>query len=112
LTFSAGQFSFGYQKKYADQGQTAAATDALFYKDDVYGIAYAINDNLSISYNRYESQRHSVTATHNTQDTDAINIGYTVGGMTIGFQDASTDDANYTLNSKDDTRTLGVSVAF
>jgi hypothetical protein len=112
LTFSAGQFSFGYQKKYADQGQTAAATDALFYKDDVYGIAYAINDNLSISYNRYESQRHSVTATHNTQDTDAINIGYTVGGMTIGFQDASTDNAGYVLNAKDDTRTLGVSVAF
>ena len=32
--------------------------------------------------------------------------------MTIGFQDASTDNANYTVDTKDDTRTIGVSVAF
>ena len=47
-----------------------------------------------------------------TQETDAINIGYTVGGMTIGFQDAQTDNANYTTATKDDTRTIGISVAF
>ena len=38
--------------------------------------------------------------TNETQETDAINIGYTVGGMTIGFQDASTDNANYVLNKR------------
>ena len=46
------------------------------------------------------------------QETDAFNIGYTVGGMTIGFQEAGTDNANHVLNSEDDTRTLGISVAF
>ena len=78
----------------------------------MYGLAYAINDELSISYNRYESDRHSHSQVNEPQETDAINIGYTVGGMTIGFQDASTDNANYVLDAKDDTRTLGVSVAF
>ena len=29
-----------------------------------------------------------------------------MGGMTIGLQDASTDNANFTKNAKDDTRTL------
>lgn len=47
-----------------------------------------------------------------TQETDAISIGYSVGGMTIGFQDAQTDNANFTTATKDDTRTLGISVAF
>ena len=46
------------------------------------------------------------------QETDAINVGYTMGEMTIGLQDASTDNANFTKNAKDDTRTLGISVAF
>ena len=112
LNYAAGAVSVGLQKKYRNDGQTAALTDAVFYKDTVIGLAYAVNDELSISWNRYTSDRHSVTADNNEQETDAINIGYTVGGMTIGFQDASTDNANYVLNAKDDTRTIGVSVAF
>ena len=113
LNYAYGPLSFGVQKKYNNLGQTAAATDAIFYKDTVIGVAYAVNDSLSISYNRYTSKRHNnANASNPEQETDAINIGYTVGGMTIGFQDAQTDNANYTLNAKDDTRTLGVSVAF
>ena len=46
------------------------------------------------------------------QETDAINIGYNVGGITIGFQDASTDNANHVRDAKDDTRTLSLKAAF
>ena len=35
-----------------------------------------------------------------------------MGGMTIGFQEAQTDNANHVITTSDDTRTLGVSVAF
>ncbi len=60
-----------------------------------------------------EQEQHNIDADSSfTQDTDAISIGYTVGGMTIGFQDASTDNANMVKNAKDDTRTIGISVAF
>ena len=112
LTGSLGGFKLGYQEKYRNDGQTTEAGQHKFYRDTVYGLAYAINDELSISYNRYESDRHSHSQVNEPQETDAINIGYSVGGMTIGFQDASTDNANYVLDAKDDTRTLGVSVAF
>jgi hypothetical protein len=112
LVYKSGALSLGYQKKYNNPGNTVALTDPLFYKDDVIGIAYAVNDAFSISYNRYTSSRHSPSAGNHEQETDAINVGYTIGGMTIGLQDASTDNANYVLNAKDDTRTLGVSVAF
>jgi len=112
LNYAYGPLSFGIQKKYNNLGTTVATTDSIFYKDTVVGIAYAVNDSLSLSYNRYTSQRHNTAAANAEQETDAINIGYTVGGMTIGFQDAQTDNAGYTLNSKDDTRTIGISVAF
>ena len=60
-----------------------------------------------------EQTQHNVDADGTiVQDTDAINIGYTVGGMTIGFQDASTDNANHVKAAKDDVRSISLSVAF
>ena len=112
LNYALGAFSFGVQKKYHNEGQATTNVEENFYKDTVYGVAYALNDALSISYNRYESDRHDNDTLNPEQSTDAINIGYAIGGMTIGFQDASTDNAGYVLNAKDDTRTIGVSVAF
>jgi hypothetical protein len=113
LNYAYGPLSFGFQKKYNNLGTTAATTDSIYYKDTVLGVAYAVNDSLSISYNKYSSTRHSTgVASNPEQETSAINIGYTVGGMTIGFQDAQTDNAGYVLNTEDNTRTIGVSVAF
>ena len=60
-----------------------------------------------------EQKQHNVAADSSfEQETDAINIGYTVGGLTIGFQDASTDNANMVKNVKDDTRTVSIKAAF
>lgn len=116
LTGSYGNFSYGYQKKHIDAGQvTNAETDALFYGQDIIGIAYAVNDALSISYNLIEESKHDNTdadiGTYK-QETDAINIGYTVGGITLGFQEASTDNANHVKDTSDDTRTVSVKAAF
>jgi hypothetical protein len=113
INYNIGNFKLGVQKKMHNEGQTGAATvDEVRYHDMAIGIAYAVNDALSLSYNEYESRRHDNTSVNNTQTMDAINIGYTVGGMTIGFQDASTDNAGWVLNAEDDSRTLGISVAF
>ena len=113
LTGSIGNLSYGYQVEHIDGGQTAALTDAVFYRVDSIGLAYAVNDELSISYNMMEQKQHNVAADSSfEQETDAINIGYTVGGLTIGFQDASTDNANHVKAAKDDTRTLSLKAAF
>jgi outer membrane protein OmpU len=118
LNYAYGPLSLGYQKQVASLGDpvgTVATTDEIFYKNDIYGVAYAINDALSISYNKFESYRHSTgaaTTASSDQDTVAYNIGYTIGGMTIGFQDASTDNANFVTGNEDNTKTLSVAVAF
>ena len=76
------------------------------------GIAYAINDDFAISYNLYESVKHNHAATEVEQETKAINLAYTVGGLTLGFQDAKTDNAAYSSGTSDDTRTFSVKTAF
>ncbi len=113
LTGTYGNFSLGVQKKLHNEGESGATatTDAVFYKDLVLGISYAINDELSVSWNNYDSYKHDNTGAPN-QETTAYNLGYTMGGMTIGFQHATTDNDNYVKDAKDDTNTLGISVAF
>ena len=118
VNYSIGQFALGVQKKLHNEGETSTAADEIFYKDMVYGVSYAVNDALSISYNRYDSYRHNNALGTNSGNEDseqsitAFNVGYTVGGMTIGFQEASTDNAGWVKDAEDDSRTLGISVAF
>ncbi len=110
LTYGNGPLSLGIQYKFHNEGSSNSA-NSVEYKDTVIGLAYAVNDALSISYNRYESYKHDKAGSP-IQETDAISIGYTMGGMTIGFQDAGTDNAAYVKDSTDDTRTVSVVVAF
>ena len=113
LNYAYGPVNVGVQRKHNNAG-AAAGAEELQYNDTILGLAYAINDSLSISYNRYESKKKTNVAalTNATQKTDALNLGYTVGGLTIGVQSASTDNNNFILNEKDDTNTIGLSVAF
>ena len=112
LNYSVGNFALGFQKKVHEEGTTTTGAQEVRYNDTAMGISYAVNDSLSVSYNRYESKRHNPGAVNVEQTTTAFNIGYTMGGMTIGFQEASTDNANWVLDGEDDSTTLGVSVAF
>ena len=108
-----GPLSVGYQKKgYQARADAIAETNRAFYKDDILGIAYAVNDSFAISYNLYESVKHDHSVGNVEQETKAINIAYTVGGLTLGFQDAKTSNAAYSANTDDDTRTLSVKTAF
>jgi hypothetical protein len=112
LNYSYGNFKFGVQKKLHNEGQSVATTDEVRYSDRAIGVVYAVNDALSISWNEYTSKRHNTATANPEQEITAINVGYTMGGMTIGFQEASADNANFVLNAEDDSRTIGVSVAF
>ena len=112
LNYSVGNFALGFQKKVHEEGTTTTGAQEVRYNDTAMGISYAVNDSLSVSYNRYESKRHNPGAVNVEQTTTAFNIGYTMGGMTIGFQEASTDNAAWVLDGEDDSTTLGISVAF
>ena len=111
VVMPVGPLSVGFQKKAYAPLSTANGTK-LFYKDDVIGIAYAVNDDFAISYNQYTSVKHANAGTQIEQETESINIAYTVGGLTLGFADAKTSNAAYSSGSDDDTRTLSIKTAF
>ena len=124
LNYAMGPLKIGYQKAYVNIGTTAGNTlslgkssggvnDETFYKNDMMGVAYAVNDSLSVSFNRMTSNRHlNSTGDNPEQTTNALSLGYTMGGMTIGFQNARTEHSGFTRDKDDDTRTISVAVAF
>ena len=71
-----------------------------------------MNDDFAISYNIIESAKHDHAAGEVEQETKAINLAYTVGGLTLGFQDAKTNNAGYSQDTSDDSRTISVKTAF
>jgi hypothetical protein len=112
LNYAQGPLSLGVQNKYYQPETTAIATKTI-YRDHAYGVAYAVNDALAVSYNIYESTlSNDSNHARVQQETKAINLAYTVGGLTLAFQDAKTSGNNYVLNADDDTRTISVKTAF
>jgi hypothetical protein len=111
LVMPIGPLKVGYQKKaYAPISTTNAQKD--FYKDDIIGIAYAINDSLALSYNIYESTQHNNDGVNDEQETKSINIAYTIGGLTLAYADAQTSNSGYVKDTDNDTRTVSIKTAF
>jgi hypothetical protein len=85
-------------------GVAAAAERITFVENTDMGIGYAINDNLSVSYEVNKSEAHvkAVTAanvttrTDNSQDVESIQAAYTMGGMTLAVSYTETEGDNYT----------------
>jgi len=99
--YSVGPVSIGYSETYADAGITLApeSTTAAktrravggIYTSESMSIAFNVNDNMSISYTTadetYDTQDDAKTATTTdddvTESIDAIQIAYSMGGMSI-----------------------------
>ena len=97
--YSFGPVAIGYSEFYVDAGvpQTSVvATDSPktlrtsggFTEGSQIGIAFNVNDNLSISYSEstetYDAQDDATTAIADVdQEIDAIQVAYSMGGMSI-----------------------------
>ena len=95
---SFGPVSIGYSEAYLDSGVTGSAestitakafrTAAGIFENTQMSVAFNVNDNLSISYTDsedvYDSQDNASTAVADvTQDIEAIQVSYSMGGMSI-----------------------------
>ena len=109
IEYAVGSFTLGYQYSEEDNGR---ATTETGYDNTGYGIVFAINDDLSISYNNYESKQLGTTQT--TTEADSIQIAYSAGGLSIRLAEQSVDNRNYTTgaDAAKDATTLSVALAF
>ena len=123
--YAMGNFKVGaYQGKLepgkadktaTDSADTATALNGDRYESSGYGVEFAVNDQLSISYSTEEFQRTTQAAivagaktsvrTSVTSEQDTIMAAYNIGGATVGLTLVDTDNSDYTTD-KEETKTI------
>ena len=109
VEYAVGSFTLGYQYSEEDNGR---ATTKTGYDNTGYGIVFAVNDDLSLSYNNFESEQQGTTS--NTAAASSVQIAYSSGGLSIRLAEQSVDNSSYATaaaNQRDAT-TLSVALAF
>ena len=125
--YSMGPVSIGYSESYVDSGvsetQTVATTSAKtlrtsggIFEGEQIGIAFNVNDNLSISYTEstetYNAQS-SAASQDVDQEIDAIQFAYSMGGMSIKAYQMDVTNPSFDENADDSKVTeIALGLAF
>jgi hypothetical protein len=111
LNYAYGPVKVGYQTSWYHTGNEGATT-VEGYRAKNFGVAYAVNDNLSVSYQNTKSKRYSHTGDNIETDIDGYSVAYTMGGMTIAYVDNKASNANYTRNTTLTGSQVAIALAF
>jgi len=81
---------------------------------EAYGISFAVNDNLSVSYNEHNMtyKKNAAANPDVEQKSTGIAIAYTMGGATIALQNNSMDNVTGTSGTNDEITEISLSLAF
>jgi outer membrane protein OmpU len=110
-TYAVGGITLGYQYS-SDNNPGTTGDTADMYENNAYGISFAVNDDLSISYGYHESEQHQDDASNITLEGTSIQASYTVGGASIKFAETSVDNQKYQSGTNRDGRTIALTLAF
>jgi outer membrane protein OmpU len=90
VKYAIGPVTLGYQETAEDSGHGSAVA-ADYYENKHWGVSFLVNDNFSISYGEFDSNKHwNNEATADIEASyDAINASYTMGAMSIRYQESS-----------------------
>ena len=106
--YAMGPATVGYQKSTIDFGGNGSAREEV----DAWGIAFNVNDDLSISYGEREVEYAKASSTHVTEDGEGIAVAYTMGSMKLAGNRNEVNNNNGTTNNKDEMTEIALSFAF
>jgi len=117
ITLDLGPISIGGARSGILTGKTVGSTDVDYYRNNMYGIAFNINDDLSVSYGKHESEQNFVNPGLKeavTMDISSWQIAYSIGGASIRYADSKVTNRSYqtTTDYDQDARAISVSLAF
>ena len=119
--YAFGPVTVGVQQNYTSGSVDGTGIHAQANEVTIMGIAFNVNDNLSISYEDYENEylKSASAATGATagqadvtQDADGIQIAYTMGGATLRISDVSVDNSGGTAGNSEDRTEVSLLMAF
>ena len=113
LKYAAGNFTVGYGKSYQAPelttvvGSGATLTEAEYYDNTGMSLAFAVNDDLSVSYTREVSEQNLANSGTVTYDVemDSVQVAYSLGGATLSIARADVENVGY-INGYDLEETI------
>jgi hypothetical protein len=106
--YSFGPATFGYQMSRIDNGANGSNNQ----NTDAWGLAFNVNDSLSISYGEREVEYENAGAADVTEDGEGIAVAYTMGSMKIAGNRNEVSNNDGTAGSSDQMTEIAVSFAF
>ena len=111
--YTMGSITAGVTLSDSNNARSATGANDGGREVEAYGVAFAINENLSISYNQHNMTYKKVGAGPDVeQESTGIAIAYTMGGATLAIQNNSQDNSSGTANSNDEITEISLSLAF
>jgi outer membrane protein OmpU len=119
ITYDIGPLSLGYGGAVFATG-FEASTNPGYYKNHMYGVAFNINDDLSISHSYYDTRKEDIANTAAVEEqtryveVSSTQVAYSMGGASVRLARTEADNMGFTTGaSGDQTATiLSVGLAF
>ena len=111
--YTMGPITAGVTLSESNNTRTAAGVNNGGREVEAYGIAFAVNENLSISWNQHNmTYKKNGSSADVEQESTGIAIAYTMGGAKIAIQNNSQDNSGGTAGSNDEITEISLSLAF
>jgi hypothetical protein len=113
IKYTMGQITAGYTRKDSNGGGTiggsALASSNIDVKENHYGLAYAVNNNLTIGANLFkaEAKGASVGAFTNEAEIKVVQVGYNLGPVALTAGYAKAENLDGSANSTHDADGIG-----
>ncbi|MDC0344137.1 porin [Pelagibacteraceae bacterium] len=114
---AAINYAYGPVKVGVQKSRVQVINSDTSYDSEIFGIAYAVNESLSVSFNEIEQEKmlgdgNGATQDPNKQKATALNVSYAMGGATLGIQTVDVKNSGFTNDLDGSGTTIGLSVAF
>ena len=96
--------TFGYQMSNIDTEGSTADDEMVRW-----GVLYAVNDEMSISYQAHENDDSTLSV---DEEAHGISASYTSGGMTFKVHRNTADDVGNVVSNESEHTEVGVTFAF
>jgi len=112
-TVSIGPVKLGYAKTFEDTGNSLGG-EVDYYQNNMYGLSVSLGDNLSLSLNRFDSQKNVDGAFTPEMQITSLQAAYTMGGAAWKIAKTEADNSGYSVasESQKDATTVALSMAF
>ena len=108
VNYVNGGLSLGYQVSEVQSGTAGANGNNV----EEFGIAFAINENLSVSYNQADNEDDAPSSTNITEDSSGISAAYTMGSASFRLAVNEADNVNGVSGITDENMELSLKLSF